>query len=215
MIKEIKREGHSVELESSLSDITSDCETYNVDAVLIVVRDVPPLLAWLEGEFKVRHANVPVVALLPWFSPATTIALLDAGADSVVRLPFYTPELLARLRALQRRTPERPRGRVLQAGPWTLDPAALTIKHESETEPRRCRPRDFSVLWALGEAYPSPVKPNLLHGEIFDYASNISPEAITTAVYGVRQRVGFDTIANRRGSGYTLGTPTSNEEINA
>jgi DNA-binding response OmpR family regulator len=51
---------------------------------------------------------------------------LDAGADDYLVKPFAFPELLARLRALQRRTPTVV-GPTLRAGDLTLDPATRLV----------------------------------------------------------------------------------------
>ena len=62
------------------------------------------------------------------------IAGLDAGADDYLVKPFDMPELLARMRALQRRTPQLQPKR-LQVGNLSLDYASNTLPVTVPTAP--------------------------------------------------------------------------------
>lgn len=64
--------------------------------------------------------NVPVIVLAPTSDPVERVRALERGADDAVGRPFAYEELLARIRALLRRTaPETPE--VLSAGELTVD----------------------------------------------------------------------------------------------
>src|ERR1700750_3438100 len=67
-------------------------------------------------------AGTPVLMLTARDTPADRIAGLDAGADDYLVKPFDFGELLARLRALQRRPPAVPPPR-LEIAEVALDPA--------------------------------------------------------------------------------------------
>src|SRR5207253_4754386 len=68
---------------------------------------------------------------------------LDAGADDYLVKPFALPELLARLRALARRSPsERPS--ILAVGDLTLDPATREVRRGQV--PIRLSPKQFALL---------------------------------------------------------------------
>jgi len=72
---------------------------------------------------RIRTAGLQLPVLLLTARSATTdrVEGLDAGADDYLSKPFAMEELLARVRALQRRQP-RYREPVLEVGPYRFDP---------------------------------------------------------------------------------------------
>ena len=90
---------------------------------------------------------LPVLMLTALGQPENRVAGLDAGADDYLVKPFVMEELLARLRALQRRSPQlQPQN--LTLGAFTLDYAnnALSI---TATQPSQMIPltvKEFQIL---------------------------------------------------------------------
>jgi DNA-binding response OmpR family regulator len=86
------------------------------------------LLAELELCLRLRRGepgrtwdrNVPVILLAPSSDPVDRVRALDRGADDVIGRPFAYEELLARIRALLRRTSSA-NGEVLVAGDLVVD----------------------------------------------------------------------------------------------
>jgi DNA-binding response OmpR family regulator len=86
------------------------------------------LLAELELCLRLRRGepgrtwdrNVPVILLAPSSDPVDRVRALDRGADDVIGRPFAYEELLARIRALLRRTSSA-NGEVLVAGNLVVD----------------------------------------------------------------------------------------------
>ena len=72
-------------------------------------------------------SEVPVVVLTVRDSEADKVAALDGGADDFVTKPFSTPELLARLRAAQRRARPAEESAAFTAGGLVVDLAAHTV----------------------------------------------------------------------------------------
>ncbi len=94
---------------------------------------------------------VPIVILSAREQETEKVAALDAGADDYVEKPFALAELLARLRALLRRTGgpgAEPPDAVLRAGPLEVDLAARTARL-SGGEPLKLTPREWDLLVAL------------------------------------------------------------------
>jgi DNA-binding response OmpR family regulator len=83
--------------------------------------------------------NVPVIVLAPSSDPVERVRALDRGADDVVGRPFAYEELLARIRALIRRTSPAA-GDVIVAGDLVIDRPT-----------RRVRVRDTSVTLSAKE----------------------------------------------------------------
>jgi two-component system KDP operon response regulator KdpE len=69
----------------------------------------------------------PVLVLTVRNQEADKVAALDGGADDYLTKPFGTAELLARLRAIQRRAPEAQEP-VFVSGDLTVDLAARTVR---------------------------------------------------------------------------------------
>ena len=68
-----------------------------------------------------KWTQVPIVILSGRLNSAAKVDALDAGADDYVTKPFSVEELLARIRAVTRRTTEPERVEPVQLGRWTVD----------------------------------------------------------------------------------------------
>ncbi|OFW66704.1 MAG: DNA-binding response regulator [Actinobacteria bacterium RBG_16_68_21] len=79
---------------------------------------------------RVRAAGdaTPILMLTARHELSDRVAGLDAGADDYLVKPFALEELLARVRALLRRSPGAADGAVLRVGDMVLDPAARTVR---------------------------------------------------------------------------------------
>jgi two-component system, OmpR family, KDP operon response regulator KdpE len=87
-----------------------------------------PDMDGLEVLKRVRQwSQVPVLILSVKDSPEDKVAALDAGADDYVTKPFEASELLARLRAIQRRASVGPEDARFEAGPLAIDFNSHTV----------------------------------------------------------------------------------------
>jgi two-component system, OmpR family, KDP operon response regulator KdpE len=68
-----------------------------------------------------KWTQVPIVILSGRMNSAAKVDALDAGADDYVTKPFSVEELLARIRAVTRRTAEPEQLEPVQLGRWTVD----------------------------------------------------------------------------------------------
>lgn len=100
-----------------------DClESQWTDYTLAIIDWLLPEMSGLELCQRLRlHQNpLPVLMLTALGQPENRVAGLDAGADDYLVKPFVMEELLARLRALQRRSPNL-QPQTLTIGAFTLD----------------------------------------------------------------------------------------------
>src|SRR4051812_47937237 len=72
-------------------------------------------------------SRVPVLILSVRDGPDDKVAALDSGADDYVTKPFEADELLARLRAILRRSPAAPADACFQAGHLAIDFAGHSV----------------------------------------------------------------------------------------
>lgn len=108
---------------------------------LLVVLDV--MLPGMSGFDVLRRlratSRVPVLLLTARGEDVDRIVGLEIGADDYLPKPFNPRELLARIRAVLRRTSADPKGigaartpEILRIGDIELDPATRTVKHAGE-----------------------------------------------------------------------------------
>ena len=110
------------------------------DGFRVVGDDVPPDLALLGDatavdDFRSRHGDVPVIVLgEPESDTVDRVRALDRGCDDFLVRPFDYEELLARIRAVLRRTMP-PAHETLHAGPITVDLATRSVCVEGRAVP--------------------------------------------------------------------------------
>jgi len=120
------------------------------DYTLAIVDWLLPELSGLELCQRLRsHQNpLPVLMLTALGQPENRVTGLDAGADDYLVKPFVMEELLARLRAIQRRSPQL-QPQTLTVGRFSLDDANTTLQIEHSDQPAQSIPltlKEFQVL---------------------------------------------------------------------
>ena len=160
-------------------------------------------VTWLQRLRSSRGKHLPVLMLTARASEADKVAGLDAGADDYLAKPFSSAELVARLRALLRRTEPN---RKHQVGSLEVDERQGTVHYEG-TRLELTR-REFELI-AFLSAHPGRVfsRTELLDrvwGE--DFLG--TERTVDQHVAQLRSLVGADLIETVRGRGYRLaGSP--------
>jgi len=150
----------------------------------------------------------PVLMLTARDAVADRIAGLDGGADDYLVKPFAFDELLARLRALTRRTPaERPP--VLAVADLRLDPAARRVwRGEEEIE---LTPTEFALLEAFMRNPGIALSRFQLLEQAWDAEYENRSNIVDVCVKALRDRIdrpfGADSIETVRGVGYRIRSP--------
>ena len=148
-----------------------------------------------------RRSSVPVLVATARDSVSDRIAGLDAGADDYVVKPYDTDELLARIRALLRRSAGRGEPAFEHKG-VSLNPAT----HEATLngQPVQLSAREWAVLEPL-IARPGVVLSRLqLEEKLFSWKDDVSSNAVEVYIHGVRKKLGNDIIQTVRGLGYLV-----------
>jgi len=159
---------------------------------------------------RLRAAGVwaPVLMLTARDAVADRIAGLDGGADDYLVKPFAFDELLARLRALARRTPpERPP--VLEVGELRLDPAARSAwRGDTELE---LTPTEFALLEAFMRHPGIALSRLQLLEHAWDGEYENRSNVVDVHVKALRDRIdrpfGAESIETVRGVGYRMRAP--------
>src|SRR5882724_1674639 len=103
LAKALREEGYAVDTAEAGDDGLFKAETYNYDAVVLDVM-LPRLDGWEVLARLRKLKQTPVLMLTARDATKDRVKGLDTGADDYLVKPFDLPELLARLRALIRRS---------------------------------------------------------------------------------------------------------------
>jgi len=127
-------------------------EILSAEAIDLVVLDLS--LPGMDGQEVIRRvrafSEVPILVLSVREAQDEKIAALDAGADDYVTKPFAMGELLARMRALERRTGQGGRGTdrpVLLYGALEIDLARQLVRMNGEQV--QLTPTEYRLLEAM------------------------------------------------------------------
>src|SRR5436190_2306919 len=103
LAKALREEGYAVDTAADGDDGLFKAECYNYDAIVLDVM-LPKLDGWQLLERLRQKKQTPVLMLTARDSTKDRVRGLDGGADDYLVKPFDLSELLARLRALIRRS---------------------------------------------------------------------------------------------------------------
>ena len=148
-----------------------------------------------------RRATVPVLVATARDGVADRIAGLDAGADDYVLKPYDIDELLARIRALLRRSAGRGEP-VFEHKGVSLNPA--TREATLDSQPVSLSAREWAVLEALIARPGALLSRAQLEEKLFSWKDDISSNAVEVYIHGVRKKLGNDFIQTVRGLGYVV-----------
>jgi DNA-binding response OmpR family regulator len=130
------------------------------------------------------------------------VAGLDAGADDYITKPFRLAELLARLRAHQRRlevSSETPAGRI-EAGRVSVDVESRRAWVDGKE--LDLRPKEFDLLALLASRAGRVLTREQLMAEVWDTNWYGSTKTLDMHVSWLRQKLPAETITTLRGVGY-------------
>lgn len=153
-----------------------------------------------------RYDATPVLILTARGQLSDRIRGLDAGADDYLVKPFSFDELLARVRAVMRRS----QGRVIPTmchGDVVLDPAKRMVTRAGVRV--SLSSHEYRTLLALLERPGHVVTREHLENVVYGSASSIESNTIAVFIHQLRRKLGEDIIATVHGQGYTIGVPTS------
>ena len=147
----------------------------------------------------------PVLVLTARDSWSDKVAGLDAGADDYVAKPFQTEELIARLRALIRRSSGNASAE-LTAGDIRLDTRSGKVTKAGE--PVKLTAQEYKLLSYLLHHKGKVVSRTELIDHIYDQDFDRDSNTIEVFVTRIRKKLGAEIITTIRGLGYSLDEPS-------
>jgi len=198
--KMLREEGYAVDTAENGTEGLHKAQTYDYDAVVLDVM-LPELDGWTVLERLRRQKRTPVLMLTARDAPPERVRGLDTGADDYLTKPFDLSELLARLRALIRRTFGEARA-VLTLGEIVIDTRARTVTNRGQ--PVALTAREYAILEYLALHRGEVVSRTTLYEHLFDENDDTLSNLIDVHIFSIRQKLRPDLIATRRGQDYWI-----------
>ena len=131
---------------------------------------------------------------------------LDAGADDYLVKPFEFAELLARLRALKRRSTQKIQQDITEIGSFTLNRTAKTLTQYGQII--QLAPREFQIFDLLAQNVGIVVPREIILDRIWGLEADVTGNNIDSYMKILRKKLeptgGHNLIKTVRGVGYKL-----------
>ena len=156
-------------------------------------------------QIRKKWPTVPILILSAISTPNERAELINLGADDYLGKPFGTAELLARIRALIRRT-STPVGGYHQLGNLIIDSIKriISVGEVSESIPAK----EFLLLRALSQDTGKVWSKNDLLDYVWGQASEVDTNVVEATMANVRKKLtdigATITIKNMRNTGYWI-----------
>jgi two-component system, OmpR family, response regulator MprA len=205
----LELEGYEIELAADGSEalyrLEGDAEP---DAMILDV--LMPGVDGLEVCRRLRSSGsrLPVLMLTARTEVDDRVAGLDAGADDYVTKPFALEELLARVRALLRRTTDGD-GEVVRFADLELDPATREVKRGER--PIELTRTEFSLLELFMRNPRQVLTRSIIFERVWGYDFGYASNSLDVYIGYLRRKTEADgeprLIQTVRGVGYALREP--------
>ncbi len=190
------------------SDVSADGEDAwfrgDTEAYDLIVLDLG--LPKMDGlsvlkRWRAAGRNMPVLVLTARGTWPERVEGIDAGADDYLAKPFRTEELLARVRALIRRSVGQGNA-LLEAGRLALDTRQMRIVVDGN--PVQASPLEYRLVAYLMHHKGRVVPPHELIEHLYGDDDARNANALEALIMRLRKKLGSDAIETRRGFGYLI-----------
>src|SRR5437870_2167653 len=204
LIQGLEEAGYVVDAVEAGDDAIEQLKFYEYDVAIIDWR--MPRVAGIEVVAWARKHNRPTALLMLTArdTPLDRVSGLDAGADDYLVKPFDFAELVARIRALQRR-PRNVDGPLIQRGTITLDPRRREITVRGA--PLNVTSTEYNILELLMRRSPAVVDRKAIAEHAWaDETDPLGSNAIDVQLSRLRAKLPSAgiRIVTVRGAGYRL-----------
>ncbi len=156
---------------------------------------------------RARKDNTPVLVVTARDAVQQRVAGLDAGADDYVLKPYDVNELLARIRALVRRSSGRA-DPVLEMHGLRMNPVTREVTRQtgSEGSPEHIAlsSREWAVLEVLMARPGAVFSRAQIEEKLYSWKDEVSSNAVEVYIHGLRKKLGSGVIQTVRGLGYVM-----------
>ena len=200
LVKALREDGYAVDGAPDGEEGLYKAESYDYDAIVLDIM-LPRMDGWELLRRLRKTKKTPVLMLTARDAVRDRVRGLDTGADDYLVKPFELAELLARLRALIRRSASQAQSR-LEIGDLVIDTAARTVARGGEAVTLTAR--EYALVEFLALHRGEVVTRTMLYEHLFDENDNTLSNLLDVHVSNIRRKLGHNFIITRRGHGYTV-----------
>mgnify|MGYP001416540592 CR=1 FL=1 len=198
--KAMREEGYAVDTADNGDDGLFKIKNFDYDCIVLDV-----MLPGVNGWELLRHLReikkTPVLMLTARDSFQDRVRGLDSGADDYLIKPFDLSELLARVRALIRRSSGMASSEILLKD-VVIDTRSRTVTHNGETVALTAR--EYAILEYMALHRGEVITRTKLYEHLFDETDDTLSNLVDVHIFSIRKKLGAQLIATRRGQGYCI-----------
>jgi two-component system, OmpR family, response regulator len=200
LARALRDEGYAVDTADNGADGLFNAEGTDYDAIVLDVM-MPRMDGWEVLARLRKKKKTPVLMLTARDQSRDRVKGLDTGADDYVVKPFDLPEVLARLRAIIRRSAGKTTN-VIEIGDVSVDTAARVVLLKGKTV--EVTAREYALVEFMALHRGEVVSRTQLYEHLFDENDSTLSNLLDVHVSNVRKKLGADFITTRRGHGYAI-----------
>jgi two-component system OmpR family response regulator len=198
--KTLRDEGYAVDVAEDGEEGLYKARTWDYDAIVLDVM-LPKKDGWEVLRELRPSKTTPVLLLTARDSTQDRVRGLDSGADDYLVKPFYLAELLARLRAVIRRSAGSPHP-VIAVNGIVIDTASKTVTKHGCQVPLTAR--EYALVELLALRRGNVVTRTMLYEHLCDETEDSLSKVVEVHVSNIRKKLGREFITTRRGLGYII-----------
>lgn len=196
----LREDGYAVDTADNGDDGYFKAKTWDYDAILLDW--MLPKLNGIELLRRLRRdKKTPVLLLTAKDAVSDRVAGLDQGADDFMVKPFNLSELLARVRALIRRSTGNASNLIVIRS-IEINLASKTVMESGNAI--ELTAREYAMLELLAVHAGKLVSRTMIYNHIFDEQDDSLSNLVDVHISHLRKKLGRDLIETRRGQGYIL-----------
>ena len=196
----LREDGYAVDIADNGDDGFFKAKAWEYDA--IILDWMLPKLNGMELLRQLRKIKkTPVLLLTAKDAVTDRVTGLDQGADDFLMKPFSLSELLARVRAVIRRSNGNA-SNILAIGSIEINIASKTVKESGKHI--ELTAREYAMLELLAVHAGKLVSRTMIYNHIFDEQDDTLSNLVDVHISHLRKKLGKDLIETRRGQGYIL-----------
>ncbi|MEP7136066.1 MAG: response regulator transcription factor [Chloroflexota bacterium] len=209
----LEEQGYAVDTAFTGQEALDWADAANYDMIVLDI-----LLPEIDGltvcrELRKRDNRTPILMLTARDTVDDRVNGLDAGADDYLVKPFAFKELLARLRAMTRRTSDSPKSTTLIVADLTLDTLTRRIKRSEKNI--ELTSKEYAVLECLMREPEHILSRTQIAEHVWNYDVYNQSNVVDVYIRNLRRKIddGFDVklIHTVRGAGYRISAENDNE----